>query len=72
MTSQLERRLQPRSLPDTFTRIEITRVNARVPMNRAEQRLALLIWVCSICIALLALSEVIELACRLFNAFAQQ
>lgn len=67
MTSQRERRLQPRSLPDTFTRIEITRVNARVPMNRAEQRLTLLIWVCSICIALLALSEVIELACGLFN-----
>lgn len=70
MTSQHERRLQPRSMPDTFARIEITRVNARVPMNRAEQRLALLIWVCSICIALLTLSKAIELLCRLFKALA--
>lgn len=60
MNSQRERRLQPRPLPDTFPRIEITRVNARVPMNRAEQRVALLIWVCSICIALLGTSKICE------------
>lgn len=40
------------------TRIRITRVNARVPMSRAEQRVVLLIWVCSICIALLTLFEI--------------
>ena len=60
MNSQLERRLQPRSLPNALTRIQITRVNARAPMNRAEQRVALLIWVCSICIALLTLSKIFE------------
>jgi hypothetical protein len=44
-----------------LARIQITRVNARVPMNRAEQRVALLIWVCSICIALLAASKICEM-----------
>ena len=62
MTSYPERRLQPRPLSNALTtRIPITRVNARVPMNRAEQRVALLIWVCSICMALLAVSEVCEM-----------
>lgn len=60
MNSQRERRLEPRPLPNALPRIQITRVNARVPMNRAEQRVALLIWVCSICIALLTLSEICE------------
>lgn len=67
MDRRRERRLQPNHLSSApplpggdVTRIRITRVNARAPMNRAEQRVALLIWVCSICIALLALSEICE------------
>lgn len=65
MDRRRERRLQPNHLlsaPPTpggdVTRIRITRFNARVPMNRAEQRVLLLIWVCSICIALLTLFEI--------------
>lgn|GEM_PF-5868581 len=65
MDRRRERRLQPDHLSSApplpggdVTRIRITRVNARVPMNRAEQRVALLIWVCSICIALLTLFEI--------------
>lgn len=62
---------QPRPLSDAplmssgeATRIRITRVNARLPMNRMEQRLALLIWVCSICLVLLTLSEIIQAVWR--------
>lgn len=71
MNSQRERRLQPRPLPNALARIQITRVNARVPMNRAEQRVALLIWVCSICIALLAASKVCEMLYAVCLAIGQ-
>lgn len=67
MDRRREGRLQPNHLSSAppltggdVTRIRITRVNARVPMNRAEQRVALLIWICSICIALLTLFEICE------------
>lgn len=65
MASQHERRFQPNLLSNAppvssgdFTQVRITRVNARTPMNRSEQRLALLIWVCSTCAALLLFSKV--------------
>ncbi len=67
MNSQREQCFLAHPLSD-LTRIPITRVNARVPMNRAEQRLMLLVWTCSICTVLLTISTVIELACRLLNA----
>ncbi len=65
MVRQRERRFQPNLLSNAplhssgeVTRIRITRVNTRAPMSRAEQRVALLIWVGSICMVLLALSEI--------------
>ncbi|MBC7699219.1 hypothetical protein [Aquabacterium sp.] len=68
MDRQRERRFQPNTLFSAppmqggdLARIQITRVNARVPMNSAEQRVALLIWICSICMALLAASKVCEM-----------
>ncbi|RZL01782.1 MAG: hypothetical protein EOP36_10085 [Rubrivivax sp.] len=76
MASQHERRFQPKPLSNTSlvsggdaTRIRITRVNARAPMSRMEQRVALLIWVGSICLVLLTLSEIIKLIYRTAKAF---
>jgi hypothetical protein len=73
VASQHERRFQPKPLSNAppvssgdFTQVRITRVNARGPMNRADQRLVLLIWVSSACAALLVTSEVcraVYLAC---------
>ncbi|MDO9004496.1 MAG: hypothetical protein Q7V20_13690 [Aquabacterium sp.] len=71
MNSQRERRLEPRPLPNALPRIQITRVNARVPMNRAEQRVALLIWVCSICIAVLAATKICEILYEVCLAIGQ-
>ena len=78
MASQHERRFQPNHLSNAplvsggdFTQVRITRVNARTPMNRADQRLTLLIWVCSACVALLLFSEVcrvVYIACVAITA----
>lgn len=77
MHSPSNQRFQPSPQPDAFfahggdaARVRITRVNARAPMSRADQRMALLIWVCSVCAALLMLSEVIKLLYRASKALA--
>lgn len=78
MDRRRERRLQPDHLSSApplpggdITRIRITRFNARVPMNRAEQRVLLLIWVCSICIALLTASKICEMLYAVCLAIGQ-
>ena len=70
----MERRHQPRCESEAWAtryrlnRFTLTRVNARAPMSRRERRLTLVIWIFSICTALLAVAQLWEFIVRLTPA----